>query len=1089
MKTKRVQRFTNNFNVQGAFGRIWLTLFAALFATHTASAQLSLEWARRFNGVGDAPDERFAGMKTDQAGNVIVAGSTYVGEINVSGDFDFVTVKYDSNGNQLWSVPFDGGFDDMAKAVAVDAAGNVYVTGESFTAPMFSDGVTTDVVTIKYDPNGNELWVRRHVSLVFASPRAMAVDRVGNVIVVGEDYGFLCSGFQLDVLVLKYDTNGNLAWSRRYDQSETDCNNTLGPSAESGASVAVDGAGSIYVAGAIFGGIGFPATFLVLKYTPDGDQAWARNQSLGGLGDSMASHIVVDAVGNSYVAGFSRGWALENDTTEDADIAVVKYNPDGSTAWAARYDGAGLEDVVSGDLPFVFGRPRTEALALDRFGNVIVTGGSEERNLLGQIDSDAVTVKYDPNGVQLWAVRHNGNDTDAFSFHNTASSVATDFAGNVYIAGTSPALNESDNFFAVKYSPNGTLLADANYNGGQTFIGGTSDRGYAIALDQNGNIYVGGQAGSPTDGLDDFLVVKYTRNDDQPLPTISIGGAAAAEGESGTQEIGIVVGLSEIRDYPVTVDFATADGTATAGVDYEATSGTVTFAPGQQLQPIIVRIHGDVLPEPNETFVVTLSNPTNGQIGEGQATVVITNDDEPLPTVAITTFGILFSEGDSGSQEVAVTLGLSGSRNYPVSVDFATVDQTAIAPEDYEPISGTLTFAPGQLVKTVTVQVNGDTLIEPDETFLLNFFNPVNAQIRADSESLTFYIPNDEQPFPTFAVTGFQFLFAEGDSGSEELTVTLGISGSRNYPVSVDFATADGTATAPEDYQPVSGTVTFAPGEIVKTVTVQVNGDTLIEPDESFVLNFFNPVNAQIRADSESLTINIPNDEQPFPTISIAGPAVIEGDEGTQAVAVQVGLSEPRNYPVTVDYATADGTATADDDYLAGSGTVTFEPGEQLKSILISINGDTLSELNESFFVNLSNPINAEISEGQALVFIMDDDEANADTDGDGVPDADDACPLEPPSADLDADRNGCTDSVTGLTQIVQAMSIDAAFKEGILARLTEVQRAVRIGKTNVAENMLQAIINEVRAQRGKKLSDAQADLLIAYATNLILLI
>jgi len=177
----------------------------------------------------------------------------------------------------------------------------------------------------------------------------------------------------------------------------------------------------------------------------------------------------------------------------------------------------------------------------------------------------------------------------------------------------------------------------------------------------------------------------------------------------------------------VTVHYATADGTATAGSDYVATSGDLTFAPGQTVATFPVTINGDLVNEADETFTVALSNPSpNAVINVGTAQGTITNDD-PIPALSVN--DVTVTEGDTGTVSALFTVNLSGLTAQTVTVHYATADNTATAGSDYVATSGTLTFTPGQTSQPVAVSVNGDLVQEATETFFLNLSLAVNAVI------------------------------------------------------------------------------------------------------------------------------------------------------------------------------------------------------------------------------------------------------------------------------------------------------------------------------------------------------------------------
>jgi hypothetical protein len=451
---------------------------------------------------------------------------------------------------------------------------------------------------------------------------------------------------------------------------------------------------------------------------------------------------------------------------------------------------------------------------------------------------------------------------------------------------------------------------------------------------------------------------------DDPVPSLSIDDVTVVEGDSGTVPAVFTVSLSAPSPDPVTVGFATADGSATAPSDYDSAAGTLTFQPGDTTRTVTVQVAGDQLYEGDESFVVGLLAPTGATIADGQGTGTIV-DDEDQPAVSILDTAVL--EGDTGTTDAVFTLTLTPASQSPVTVELATVDGTAVAPEDYTSVSSSVTFDPGETVRTVVVAVNGDTAYELDETFTVELSNPSGATIGDGQASGT--ILNDDDP-PTLSIDDVSVL--EGDSGTTDATFTISLSFPSPGPVTVQVATADASAVAPEDYVSVSSSVTFDPGETVRTVAVAVNGDTVYEPDETFTVELSNSSGATI-ADGQGIG-TILNDDEALPSLSIDDVTVVEGDSGTTDAVFTVTLSTASAGTVSVDFATSDGTAVAPGDYLPASGTLTFDPGDTSKTITVTVNGDVVSEFDETFTVVLSNPSGATIADGQATGTILNDD-------------------------------------------------------------------------------------------------------------------
>jgi hypothetical protein len=224
-------------------------------------------------------------------------------------------------------------------------------------------------------------------------------------------------------------------------------------------------------------------------------------------------------------------------------------------------------------------------------------------------------------------------------------------------------------------------------------------------------------------------------------PTVSVNDVTITEGNAGSVTATFTVSLSAISGQPMTVNYVTANNTATAGSDYQGTSGTLTIPVGQTTATITVLITGDRLSEPNETFFVNLSSPTNATIADGQGVGSIVNDDVALPRLTVS--DVTKKEGQKGTTAFSFVVTLSAPSSAPVTVQYATADGTATtAGQDYFATSGTLTFQPGQTSKTVTVSVRGDRTREADETFFLELPNSQGATI-ADGQGLG-TIQNDD---------------------------------------------------------------------------------------------------------------------------------------------------------------------------------------------------------------------------------------------------------------------------------------------------------------------------------------------------------
>ena len=365
---------------------------------------------------------------------------------------------------------------------------------------------------------------------------------------------------------------------------------------------------------------------------------------------------------------------------------------------------------------------------------------------------------------------------------------------------------------------------------------------------------------------------------------ISITDVTIAEGDSGTKTATFTV--SHTGTAAFSVDYATADGTATAGSDYVATSNTLNFAAGSgaaQSQTVSVTISGDTTVEPNETFFVNLLNATGGgTIVKSQGLGTIANDD----AVGNISIGdVTIAEGNAGTSIATFTVSRTGG-NAAFDLTYATADGTATAGSDYvaQP-TGTVSFAAGDLTKTISVTINGDTTVEPNETFFVNLLSATNGGTIVDAQGLG-TIANDDTAGGVGNISISDVTITEGNSGTKVATFTVSHTGSAAF--SVNYATANSTATAGTsgDYLAASGTLNFADGTSTQTVSVTIRGDTIYEPNETFFVNLTGATNGGTITKSAGLGTIANDDTAPV------GPAVVAVHD-MSAIASGIGSWDP----------------------------------------------------------------------------------------------------------------------------------------------------------------------------------------------------
>ena len=443
-----------------------------------------------------------------------------------------------------------------------------------------------------------------------------------------------------------------------------------------------------------------------------------------------------------------------------------------------------------------------------------------------------------------------------------------------------------------------------------------------------------------------------TITNDDGTPALTITDISVNEA-AGTAMITVSTPVASASAF--TVDYATSDGSATAGADYTAqATTTLTFPAGSLSQTITIPIINDALDENNETFNIDLSNPSGGAtISDNQGVVTINDDDNP-PGLSVD--DITVTEGSIAG----FTVSLGTPSGLAVMVDVTTTVGTASAGSDYTTTTQTLTIPAGSTSVAFNVPTLNDALDENTETFTVDLSTPVNATIADAQGDGTI---NDDDPPPAISIND---LSIDESGGSAMLTVTL--SAASGLPVTVDFTTTDASAVQPGDYTSTSGTVMIAAGATTGTISIPILDDLLDEPNETLTVDLTNPGNATI-GDPQGV-ITITDNDNP-PGVSISDVSVNEA-AGTATLTISIPSASGQD--VSVDYTSADVTAIQPGDYTTTSGTATITAGTTSTTITVPIINDALDENNETLNVDLSNPINANIIDGQSIVTITDDD-------------------------------------------------------------------------------------------------------------------
>jgi uncharacterized delta-60 repeat protein len=433
-----------------------------LFLFITSSyADIDTAWVARYDGIAHGLDYGRA-VAADGDGNVYVTGRTCV-----SGSYDeFGTIKYDAvNGKEIWVKRYDGPGtgDDYGNDLCLDPSANICVTGVST-----GSGTSYDYATIKYEPDGGILWSKRYNGTGSSTdwPTAIGADASGNVYVTGYSYG--TSG-DAEYATIKYKSDdGTQLWAKRYtDPAEEDYY---------ARDIFIDNSGNCYVTGETRTS-GIYRDYVTVKYSTDGSELWARNYDGPAHDSDQGTAITVDNSGNVFVTGNSRN------ASGNYDYATVKYDPDGNQIWDKTYDEDDQND-------------NGKDITVDGLGNIYVTGESNKT----ATSYDYATIKYDTDGNRLWVRRYDGG-----SDYDYGSAIFVDNSNNVYVTGRSRLAASGYDYATIKYDTDGNQEWVVRYDG----PGSQGENAQDIFVDDQENVYVTGYSKNAS-GNDDYATIKYS---------------------------------------------------------------------------------------------------------------------------------------------------------------------------------------------------------------------------------------------------------------------------------------------------------------------------------------------------------------------------------------------------------------------------------------------------------------------------------------------------------------------------------------------------------------------------------------------------
>lgn len=894
------------------YSSVLLTVLGTILTVQTAIAAPTLKWSATVDS-GASSSDRCKALGAMTNGDVIAASQ--VG----SGTSAQIRVQRlaANNGVALWTRNVDTeNFADEPVDIAVDpATGDSYIAARVMTA---SSGLDWLVFKVN-GADGTLGWGANHTfgSTGNDEPRAISFAQDGHIIVAGmTSVSGVSNG---EVSKLNSSTGAVLA-SVSVNGGSIDLFD-----------VACDASGNVIVAGR------FDNDALVVKYASvvDGSLNSPATERFNPGGKNCWNSVVFISGGNFAVAGYTSAGGNQN-------FSVARYASSlGAPAWTREIAGNANESEAAFDV------------TVDGAGDVYSAGFLRD-SANGQVAH--LTKLNGGTGAILWGVSKNGS---------SANVNATDAFYSVRISGTDvlalgTQANATPDIILTRYTAAGVIQEDTVFNGAAN--NHDTSLGRNLLATSGTIVFLGGDTENAT--LSSDGIVRSYNLVDKSVSITALDAAKAEGNGGGTTNYTFTVARSGDLAGAVTLDWTVAGSSASPAnvADFAAMSGQVTLNATEASKTLNVVVNADTIVEPNEGFTVTLSNPTNGYVlTTATADGVINNDDSATLTL---TGGASVPEGNSGTTNQVFTATLSAAVQGGFSVAYATNDDTAtLADNDYIDNDSSLTFTGSANEQhTITVLIDGDTKVEANETFTvtLGAVTGGHGGITVAGSPQTATITNDDSA--SISISDVTQL--EG-GGAMNFSVTL--TALADVSVTVDFATADGTAVAPGDYTANSGTITFPANSIAaQTVPVTVVNDGDTEADETFFVNLTN-LNASGRsvaiADGMGLG-TIQNDDNLTISITATDDSADENSGGTNLGVWRVsrnGTFEAVTANLEVDLTStalaADWTQTGASFVSmapGGIGSVTIPDGQSFVDITLTPVDDLAAEADETVQLNVT---------------------------------------------------------------------------------------------------------------------------------------